>query len=121
MAGKNRIAGTVFIKVGSSQLEVKGGVEIPLGTVNRETQMGANAPAGYTETAQKPYVKVTSFVKPDFDIDSIINSDDLTVTAELANGKVYVLSQAYTVDEATFKNDDGTVDLEFNGMAGKFQ
>lgn len=116
-----KVAGTCFIKVDSSQLEVSGGVECPLNETVKETKMGSNGPAGYSEVAQLPYVKVTAFVKPDFDIDKIVNGKDITVTAELANGKVYVLSQAYVVGEPALKNDDGTVDLEFNGMKGIWQ
>lgn len=119
--GAPRIAGTCFIKANSTQLEVSGGVECPINKTVRETKMGATGPAGYSEMAQQPYVKVTAFVKPDFDIDLVANSVDLTVTAELANGKVYVLSSAYLVGEAAAKNDDGTVDLEFNGLKGIWQ
>lgn len=121
MASAPRIAGICFVKADSSQFEVSGAVECPLNSVVRETKMGASGVAGFSEMAQKPYIKLTAFVKPDFDIDKVTKSTDLTVTAELANGKVYVLSSAYLVDEATAKNDDGTVDLEFNGIKGIWQ
>ena len=44
----------------------------------------------------------------------------MTVTAELANGKTYVLSGAYLVEEPEYAADDGTVSLRFEGSKGRF-
>ena len=48
----------------------------------------------------------------------ISQSDTLTVTAELANGKVYVLTEAYLSGETTVSGDEGTIPLEFRGAKG---
>ena len=45
----------------------------------------------------------------------------MTITAELANGKVYTLSGAWLEGETSAKGDDGTVDLEFAGLKGIWQ
>lgn len=116
-----KIAGTVFIKLDGEQLEVSGGVECPISSVMRETKMGPNGPGGYSEMAQLPYIKVSAFLRPEFPREKVTESVDMTITAELANGKVYVLSNAYHVGESAAKNDDGTVDLEFNGATGIWQ
>lgn len=120
MAGK-RIAGICFIKMDGEQLEVKGGIECPVTDNVKETQMGSNAPAGYSEMAQRPYVKGSFFFLDNFPIEKLSTANDLTVTAELANGKTYVLSEAWVEGEVPAKNDDGTVDLEFSGMKGQWQ
>lgn len=120
MAGQ-RIAGVCYIKLDGEQLEVKGSVEVPLSSTMRETQMGANGPAGFSEMAQRPFIKLTAFFPPNFPIEKVTESTDLTVTAELANGKTYVLSQAWMEGEGTVSNDDGTTELEFSGMRGIWQ
>lgn len=116
-----RVAGTCYIKVDGEQLEVSGGVECPLMEVSRETVMGTNGPAGYKETAQRPFVKVTAVFVRDFPMDKVTKGTDMTVTAELANGKVYTLSGAYLVGEPTAKGDDGLTELEFDGKKGQWQ
>jgi len=120
MAGP-RLAGTCYIKMDGDQLEVKGGIECPITDNVKETLMGANGPAGYSEMAQRPYIKGTFFFNPNFPISSLSSANDLTVTAELSNGKTYVLSEAWVEGEVPAKNDDGTVDLEFSGMKGQWQ
>lgn len=116
-----RVAGTVYFKVDGQQLEVSGGVEVPLSNVARESVMGVNGVAGYKETARTPSVKVSAVFRDDFPIDLITEGTDMTITAELPAGQVYTLSDAYLVGEASMKADDGTVDLEFEGMRGQWQ
>lgn len=116
-----RIAGTCFVKIDGDQFDLKGGVECPVSNNVKETQMGTNGPGGYSEMAQRPFIKLTAFVPPNFPLATISSRDDMTITAELANGKVYVLSNAWLEGEATVKNDDGTTDLEFSGMNGQWQ
>lgn len=116
-----RVAGTVYIKVDGQQLEVSGGVEIPIGDKTRETVMGVNAPAGFKETARTPSIKLSAIFRDDFPMDLITEGTDMTITAELPAGQAYTLSGAYLVGEATAKADDGTIDLEFEGMRGQWQ
>lgn len=116
-----KIAGTSYIKVDGEQLEVTGGVEIPLVDVKREAVMGPNGPVGYKETAMEPTVKMTVAFTEDFPLATLQAGTDMTVTSELANGKVHTLSGAFVKGEPVVKNDEGTVDLEFSGMKGIWQ
>ncbi|MEN4578227.1 phage tail tube protein, partial [Pantoea agglomerans] len=45
----------------------------------------------------------------------------MTITSEMANGMVYVLSEAFLFGEANYNPEEGTVDLEFHGTEGFFQ
>lgn len=116
-----KVAGTCYFKVDGAQLEVSGGVEVPLLDVKRETVMGSNGPAGYKETALRPYIKLTAIFTPEFPVSMLQSATDMTATAELANGMVYTLSGAFVEGEPSAKNDDGTIDLEFGGLKGIFQ
>lgn len=111
-----KVAGTVYVKVDGVQLTVTGGVECPLMDVKRETV----APGFYKEEDLAPFVKLSAIDDPDLSIKNITNSTTATVTAELANGRVYVLSGGYLVGEPTTK-DDGTIDFEWNGDKGVWQ
>lgn len=116
-----RVAGICYIKVDGAQLEVSGGIEVPLVDVKRETVMGLSGPAGLKETALEPYVKVSAIVGADFPYDTLRTNTEMTVTAELANGKVYTLSGAFIKGEPSVKGDEGTVELEFGGKRGQWQ
>ncbi|PZO17630.1 MAG: phage tail protein [Burkholderiales bacterium] len=117
----SRVAGICYIKVDGEQLEVSGGVEAPLLDTMRETVMGLAGPAGFKETAQRPFVKLTAIFVSGFPLAKLQSSTDMTVTAELPNGKVYTLSGAFIEGEPSAKGDDGTIELEFGGKKGQWQ
>ena len=110
-----RIAGICFVKVDGAQFEIAGDIEIPLIEFKREAVMGLTGPAGYKETAVEPYVKVKALFTPDFPINTT-----LTVTAELANGVVYTLSNAFVRGEPKAKPVEGEIELEFSGSLGQW-
>jgi hypothetical protein len=114
--GQN-VAGTAYVKVDGSQLTITGGAEAPLMEVKRETVY----PGYFKEEELAPYLKMTTIFEAGFPLKTLINGRDMTVTCELKNGRVYVLSGAYLVDEPSYKGDDGTVELEFNGIKGSWQ
>lgn len=120
MSNTLRIAGTCYIKVDGTQLDVKGSVEVPLNTKVRETVMSTQGVSGYKETLRAPFVKLTANFGKDFPKDQIAENDEMTITAELANGDVYVLSQAYLVGESDVNGSEGEVTLEFNGKKGGY-
>lgn len=113
-----RVAGICYIKVDGAQLTVEGGVEAPMNTVNREAVMGLAGQAGYKETSLEQYLKVSAIFTPDFPLQTIAQGTNMTITAELANGKVYTLSGAYLRGERPVKGDEGKTDLEFSGTSG---
>lgn len=117
----DKIAGTCYVKADGEQFEVTGGVECPLLDVKREPVMGTNGVAGFKETALEPYIKVSAALTREFPLAMLQAGTDMTVTAEMANGKVYTLSGAYLKGEPAAKNDDGTTDLEFSGKKGMWQ
>lgn len=118
MAQAPRVAGICYVKVDAEQLELKGSLECPLTDTQRETVMGSAGVAGFKETARMPYVKGTFIFLPGFPLAKLADGTDMTITAELANGKVYTLSGAYLVGEPAVKAEEGEVELEFNGVKG---
>jgi hypothetical protein len=116
-----RVAGICYIKVDGQQLEVEGSVEAPLAETKKETVMGLNGSAGYKETAQRQYLKVSCVLVPGFPTSTLATGTSMTVTAELANGSVYTLSGAWLEGEAAAKADEGKVELEFSGTKGTWK
>lgn len=116
-----RIAGTTYFKLDSEQLSLTGGIEVPLNTVVRDDVVGLDGSVDYKETFRAPYIKGTFKVPKNFPIQKITDSMTMTATAELANGMVYVLREAWLSGEASFNAEEGTADLEFHGVSGFYQ
>lgn len=112
-----KVAGTVYVKVDGVQLTVTGGVECPLSDKKRESV----APGFFKEEDLVPYVKLTCVNDPDVPKKQIMAATDSTLTVEFANGEVYVLSGAYVIGEPAAKGDDGTLEIEWNGIKGVWQ
>jgi hypothetical protein len=119
MAAK-RIAGVVYFKIDGEQLECTGSLQVPLNSVVRESVMGQTKMAGFKETLRAGFIAGTFSFDGEFNVEKVTESTELTITAELANGKTYVLSNAFLVDESDVANDDGTVELRFEGD-GEYQ
>ena len=113
-----RIAGIAYLKADGKQLEIKGGIEIPVSPVSRETVMSLTGNAGFKETANRQFIKITAVFTRDFPIQTIAQGTNMTVTAELANGKVFTLAGAYLEGDTTSNGEDGTIELEFSGTTG---
>ncbi len=96
-----KIAGTTYFKIDGQQLSVTGGIEVPMNTKVRDDVIGLDGSVDYKETSRAPYTKVTAKVPKNFPVDKITSSDVMTITSELANGQVYVLSNAWLHGEAT--------------------
>lgn len=116
-----RIAGTTYFKLDSDQLSLTGGIEVPMNTNLNDDVIGLDGSVDRKETFRAPYIKGTFKVPSDFPIDKITSSDTMTATAELANGKVYVLREAWLHGEANHNAEEGTADLEFHGKSGFYQ
>jgi len=116
-----RIAGTCYIKVDGEQLSVQGSVEVPLITATRETLLSTAGVAGYNETQIAPYVALTAYITDKTTISTLVDGTEMTITAELANGKVYTLEGAYLAGEIAYSASDGTASLRFEGINGSFQ
>jgi len=117
----NRIAGTCYVKADGDIVEPKGDIEVPLTDTKRAPAEGLNSTVGIIETHRTPYIKLKGLFGPNFPIDRLKKSTDMTITAEMINGRVYTLSGAWLAGEPTYDPTSGEVDLEFNGTRGIWQ
>ncbi|MDY6323249.1 MAG: phage tail tube protein [Succinivibrio sp.] len=116
MATEKKIAGTCYLKIDGAQVSVNGDVEFPVTLVNREARMGSTGVVGYSETDRVPFLNLTVNLEPTFPIEAVRTNDDMTLTAELANGWVYTLQGAWLEGEINGNASDGTVTLNFSGQ-----
>lgn len=113
-------AGTVYVKVDGQQVRVTGKVETPASDITRSSVMATDGVAGYKEERTAPYVKCEVVVGKNFPLKKIMESDDLTVTAEQPFG-IYVLTGGFVTEHGAYDGNEGVLDLTFEGENGEYQ
>lgn len=119
MASKNRIAGVAYIFVDGRQYPLRGNLTVSIDTVERTGVAGMDGVHGFTEKPRVPFIEGDFSDIGQLSLNTLQNMDDVTVTCELANGKVYVLRNAWTSTAREFKAVDGQATVRFEGMAGE--
>ncbi|MCR8720047.1 phage tail tube protein [Pseudomonas syringae] len=112
-----KVAGTCYIKVDGTQLTIIGGGEAPLTNVKRDTVV----PGYYKEVDKAAWLKFQALHTADLPLKLLTTGVDMTITCEFSNGKIYVLSGAYLVEDPISKADDGAIDFKFEGSQGSWQ
>src|SRR5688572_25766742 len=97
----SRIGGTLFVAYNGTRLAVRGNWSVGFGRPKREAVVGMDQVHGYKETPQAGFIEGEASALPDLDVPALLDLRDVTITAELANGKVAVLREAWQAGEGT--------------------
>jgi hypothetical protein len=113
----NRIAGLAYLKVDGAQYALRGNLSVsPVRTV-RTGVAGQDGVHGYTEAPTVPYIEGDVSDLGGLSLERLHAVADATVTAELANGKVYLLRQAWFAGEMVLNTVEGSMPVRFEGMS----
>lgn len=110
-----KVAGTAFIKVDGQQLALAGSLTVDPTLVEREGLTGLSGVVGYKENNMVPSIEMEVFVTQDTNLKVLKDATDVTVTAELANGKVFSLRNAWLASRIAMNAAEGTASLKFEG------
>lgn len=119
MAGNNRRAGTIFLKIDGVQQEAKGDFSYDIGSPKREAIVGADTVHGYKETPKVAFIEGAITDRRDLNLKTLQVLDGVTVTLELANGKTIVLSNAWYAGEGQVKTSEGEIPVRFEAAKGE--
>jgi len=114
-----RIAGVAFVYVDGRQYPLRGNLVISTDTIERTGVAGQDGVHGFTETPRVPWIEGDFSDIGGLSLMSLQAMCDVTVTAELANGKSYVLRNAWTSTAREFNAADGQATVRFEGMAAE--
>lgn len=114
----NRIAGVAYLKYDGKQLPLRGGWNHNIAGLKREGIAGQDGVHGYKEMPEVPYMEGDVSTTPEVSIEELRDVTDATVTLEQANGKTYVLRNAWTSDAYEVDTEEGKVKIKFEGMQG---
>jgi Phage tail tube protein len=116
--GQYRVAGIAYVRVDGRQYALRGNLVISIDIDEREGVAGQDGVHGYIERPRVP------FIEGDFsDIAGLSLTDfqrmrNVTVQADLANGRRYLLRNAWTSTARELNTADGQVTVRFEGMQG---
>ena len=114
------IAGTCFVKVDGTQLLLKGSMTCTASEVSREAVVANGRVVGFKETPVVPTISGQFVFDKRFPIAKLQTGTDMTVIAEFANGKRFVLGGAFVTDAIEFSGDDSDTTVNFAGETGKW-
>ena len=119
LACPNRIAGVAYLRVDGVQYALKANLTISIDSFIREGVPGMDGVHGYKETPQTPYISAEISDLGGLSLQNLRAMCNNTVTAELANGKTYILRNAWTAAAMELNVADGQVTVRWEGMRGE--
>lgn len=111
-----RIAGIAFLKVNGNQYPLRGNFVVSPSPIERAGIAGQDYVHGYSELPRVPYIEGDVSLVPELSVEDIEAITDATVTAELANGKTYVLREAWCKAALELQSRDGQTRVRFEGI-----
>jgi hypothetical protein len=115
----NRIAGVAYIYVDGQQYPLRGSLTVSPDMIEREGVPGQDGIHGYIERPRVPFIEGDFSDIGNLSLSAIQRMTDVTVTAELANGKQYVLRNAWTSTAREFDAAEGQATVRWEGMAAE--
>lgn len=115
----SRIGGLIQFKVDGEQFLAKGNFTYNLGVPKKEQVVGADSVHGFKEMPQVPFIEGAITDTDELDTEALRNLRDVTVTLELANGKVVVIEEACEASDGNGTTEEGELTIRFEGKRGR--
>lgn len=113
----NRVAGVAFLKVDGQQYPLRGNFTVSPTSVERAGIAGQDYVHGYSELPRVPFIEGDVTLVPELSMEAVEAVVSATVTAELANGRVYVLREAWCKAAFDLNTHDGLSRIRFEGTS----
>jgi hypothetical protein len=114
----NRVAGTAHVAVDGVSYALVGEMEYNPSKVSRESAVGQDGVHGYIEKPMAPHISATLRDTNGLSVAGLNAMTNNTVMVELANGKIIVGRNMWTVEDQTAKATDGTIEVKWEGLQG---
>jgi hypothetical protein len=111
-----RIAGIAFLKVDGDLYPLRGNFTVSPSPIERTGLAGQDYVHGYSELPRVPYIEGDVSLVPELSMETVGDITNATVTAELANDKVYVLREAWCRSAFELNTRDGQTRIRFEGI-----
>jgi len=112
-----RMAGVAYMKVNGGQLPLRGNFTVSPSAVERTMIAGQDYVHGYQELPRVPWIEGDISTRPEVSMEALEAMVDVTVTAELANGRTYVLKEAACKAALENNTREGQFRVRFEGTS----
>ena len=112
-----RIAGLAFLKVDGDQYPFRGNFTVTPSVIERAGIAGQDYIHGYSELPRVPCIEGDVSTTPGLAVEDFDAMTNVTVTAELANGSVYVLREGWCTSAQAINARDGMVRVKWEGIS----
>lgn len=116
-ANPQRLAGTAFLSVDGVSYMLVGDFEYSPSKVSRETLIGMDAVHGFSEKPNAGHISGTIRDAGNLSVAALNAMENVTVVAQLANGKTIVGRNMWTVETQTAKSAEATIEVKWEGMS----
>jgi hypothetical protein len=113
----SRIAGVASWSVGARTLAVKGSLTISPSQYERAGIAGQDYVHGYSENPVVPYIEGDVSLQPGTRVSDIDAMTNETVTVQCADGRVFVLREAFRAGRSEVNTKDGQFRVRFEGTS----
>lgn len=117
MATTNRIGGVLSFTIDGTPYAARGNFEVVPSSVKREGVAGQDYVHGYTETPIVPSIKGDLTTTNGLSLSTLEGITDSTIQCSLANGKTYVLVNAWTTSAFAISTAEGKFAFEAQGIS----
>ncbi|PCJ13801.1 MAG: phage tail protein [Gammaproteobacteria bacterium] len=119
MSKSQRIAGIFYVKIDGILQSAKGNFTYNLGAPKRSAVVGTHKVHGFKEEVQVAFLEGEFTDSSELDLEKLVTLEGVDPSVELANGKVFVLRNAWYAGEGTVNTDEANVDVRFEADKGE--
>ncbi len=112
-----RIAGVCFFRVGATQMRLRANLKVQALDTSKTGIAGMDSVHGFKEEPVVPSIEAQITDLAQLSIKAFQQITDETITAELANGKVYLLRDAWYAGVPDTDAGNGTIEMKFEGLS----
>lgn len=113
----NRLAGTAYLTVDGTNYMLSGDFAYSVSSVTRETLVGQDRVHGYSEKPKQGSMSATLRDSGGLTVANFNAMTNVTVTAELANGKTIIGRNMWTVESQEVKTAEATFEVKWEGFS----
>jgi hypothetical protein len=113
-----RIAGVAYISVDGTTHLLSGDLSYSPGDVKRESLAGQDQVHGYSEMPRAPFISGTFRDAGGLTVKDFNAMTKVTISLELANGKMVTGKGMWTTDAQEVKTAEATFEVHWEGMNG---
>jgi hypothetical protein len=113
----NRLAGKAYLSVDGASYMLRGKLAYGVSSVKRETKSGQDGVHGYGEMPIPGFISGTLSDAGGLTVADFNAMTNVTVVAELANGKTVIARNAWTVEAQEVDTEEATFDVRWESRS----